>query len=84
MAAANGKAKGAWTGSPRCLAGMAAGGITGLLAGIGVVIAVAKEIDLGGWEWVPLALLGLVAVIGGLLADAAASGCLRAEEIGRR
>jgi hypothetical protein len=29
---------------------MAAGGITGLLAGIGVVIAVAKEIDLGSWE----------------------------------
>jgi hypothetical protein len=60
---------------------MGVGGITGLLAGIGIVIAVAKEIDWGTGEYFALGALGLVvAIIGGVLAGAAASGCLRAEE----
>jgi hypothetical protein len=62
-------------GFSKCGAGKAAGFITGLLAGIGVAIALGKETDPGLIRDILLGLLVLVAAIGGMLTGAIASGC---------
>jgi hypothetical protein len=61
-------------GLSKCEAGKAAGFITGLLAGIGVALALGKEIDPGLIRDILLGLVVLVAAIGGMLTGAIASG----------
>jgi ABC-type antimicrobial peptide transport system permease subunit len=65
----------------KCRAGAIAGSVTGLLAGLGVAIALAKEIDDDWLKIVLGALIMLLAAVGGMLTGAIASGCFSA---GRR
>jgi hypothetical protein len=66
-------------GPTKCRAGAIAGAITGLLAGVGLAIALGKEIDSDALRWVVCGLLTTVAAVGGMLTGAIASGCYRDE-----
>ena len=64
----------------KCGAGALAGSVTGLLAGLGVAIALSKELDEGWLKIVLGALIVLLAAVGGMLTGAVASGCFSAEK----
>jgi hypothetical protein len=64
----------------KCRAGALAGSVTGLLAGLGVAIALSKELDEGWLKIVLGALIVLLAAVGGMLTGAVASGCFSAEK----
>lgn len=66
-----------WVPRPRskCGAGKFAGSITGLLAGIAVVIPLANAVDLDWVEYVLGGLIIILAALGGMFTGAIASGC---------
>jgi hypothetical protein len=75
-----------WFSEGKCRAGVIAGGVTGLLAGIGVAIPLgttlfedADELEMGGFLAV-LAVLGLIGFIGGAWGGGLAAKCWGEEE----
>jgi hypothetical protein len=65
-----------WLKLSKCKAGAFAGFMTGLLAGLGVAIALSKELHFDG-DWVACGVLALVAALGGMYTGAIAAGCYR-------
>lgn len=53
--------------------------VTGLLAGIGLSIALGKEIDCDSLKWAVVTLVTLVAAGGGMLTGGIAAGCYASE-----
>ena len=81
MTAASGKDAKRWPRAGRlpspskCQAGAFAGFVTGLLAGIGVAIALGKEIDSEALRWAVVAVMVVLAALGGMFTGAIAAGC---------
>jgi hypothetical protein len=64
-----------WLSLSKCQAAAGAGAVTGLLAGIGVSIALGKEIDDDLFKWVVVVTITVLAAAGGMLTGGIAGGC---------